>query len=144
MSNVVALKSKTIEQMVDQIHREFATAASDTKRADRARLRAGRLLIELRGRIEAGEVGQGVKWWKWHKENIARSKRDSMKVMRLASAADPEAAHDEEKAERAARRDQSQVEHDLVFEALCLVEQMNADQRQKFFAELRSIYAYTD
>jgi hypothetical protein len=67
-----------------------------------------------------------------------------MKVMRLASAADPEAAHDEEKAERAARRDQSQVEHDLVFEALCLVEQMNADQRQKFFAELRSIYAYTD
>jgi hypothetical protein len=49
-----------------------------------------------------------------------------MRVMKLAQAADPETAHDEEKAERTARRHHPQAEdQDLVFEALCLVERMN-------------------
>jgi hypothetical protein len=147
MTNVIALKNKTtIEGMIDEIHREFAAATADTKRADRARLRAGKLLLKLRKRIEDGEEGEGVNWWKWYGKNIARSKKDAMKVMKLASATDPEAAHEQEKTAtkdrmakgRAAHmRDQSTVEH-----ILCLIEQLSEESRQQLFAELRSIYAY--
>jgi hypothetical protein len=151
MTNVITLKTKsTIDRMVDQIHREFAAATADTKRADRARIRAGKLLIELRKRVEAGEVGEGVNWWEWYDENFARTKRDARKCIKIARAADPElAAEDERERNRNAKAKQRRSEvrpqleiEDLVFAALCLVEKMNHNERQKFFAELRSIYAY--
>jgi hypothetical protein len=137
MGEVVSLarNSNRIEKLITEIHKQFAANDDGSKKADRARLRAGKLLIELRGRIEAGEGGEGVNWWKWYGENIARSKRDAMRVMKLASADDPEMAHEDEKEERRRRRHQR-----LVANALSLVEEMNPEQRQQFFAELERLY----
>jgi hypothetical protein len=145
-AKILHIQVLPIKKVVDEIHKQFAYAADGSKKADRARLRAGQLLNDLRGRIEGGEIGENINWWKWYDENFARSKKDAMKVMKLASAEDPEAAHDSEKADRherrSRRRDQSQVE-DLVTHALHLVEEMDANQRQRFFAEIRRSYAYS-
>jgi hypothetical protein len=147
MSNVVALKTKNmIDKMVDQVHREFAAAVADTKRADRARIRAGKLLIELRQRIEAGEAGQGIKWGKWCGENIARSKRDINRCIKLAQAKDPEAAHDEEKTEAVERMQKNRDErssHPVQY-ILELIAELNQEQRRQLFSEIGRIYAYPD
>jgi hypothetical protein len=137
MGEVVSLarNSSRIERLVTEVHKQFSAATEGTKKADRARLRAGKLLLELRDRIEAGEAGEGVNWWKWYGDNIARSKRDARRVMKLAAAADPEAAHEHEKEERGRRRHQS-----LVVAALRLVAEMTDEQRQQFFAELERLY----
>jgi hypothetical protein len=136
----------TIKQMVDEIHKQFESAREGNKKADRARIRAGQLLIALRKRVEAGEVGENINWWKWYAENFARGKRDAFKCMKIARAEDPEAAHDEEiESKRQARkRPRGHFEdEDLVTHALRLVEEMDAKQRQQFFAELRRLhYAY--
>lgn len=51
------------------------------------RLEAGRMLVDLRRRVEA----EGDDWWKWQKGKFARSRKDIEKLMRLAKADDPEA-----------------------------------------------------
>ena len=56
------------------------------------RLAAGQKLLSLRQRIEAGEEGD-VAWWDWfEKQDIGRGRKDCEKLMRIASADDPEAA----------------------------------------------------
>ncbi|MCX7310194.1 MAG: hypothetical protein NTV56_00335 [Alphaproteobacteria bacterium] len=57
--------------------------------------------LTLRERIEAGEAGD-ARWWDWYKDNIARSRRDGERVMKIARDADPEAAVE---AERSANRE---------------------------------------
>jgi undecaprenyl pyrophosphate synthase len=143
-AKILHIQVLPIKKVVDEIHKQFAYAADGSKKADRARLRAGQLLNDLRGRIEGGEIGENINWWKWYDENFARSKKDAMKVMKLASAEDPEAAHEEEKSKKrkVAPGDQSEVA-DLVTHALHLVEEMDANQRQRFFAEIRRSYAYS-
>jgi hypothetical protein len=147
MSNVVALKTKNmIDKMVDQIHREFAAATSDTKRAERARVRTGKLLIELRDRIEAGEAGDGKPWWKWFTENIAIGRSNAKQCMRLAKAKDPNAAHDKEKEDAKERMQNIRAErsaHPIEY-ILELIAELNEEQRQQLFAELGRIYAYPD
>lgn len=146
-AQIFKMRDGSIKEMVDEIHKQFAAALDAGKKAERARIRTGQLLISLRKRIEAGEIGENVNWWKWYDENFARSKKDAMKVMKLARAEDPEAAHDEEidkrrQARKSPRGDQLELE-DLVTHALRLVEEMDAKQRQRFFAEIRRLYAHT-
>jgi hypothetical protein len=163
----------TIDQMITELHKNFATEREAGNRADRARIRCGQLLLALRERIEAGEAGD-VGWWDWYKANIARSRRDGERVMKIARDADPDAAAEAERAAarasmtktRAASRDATNVcrkddsdadpserkavgesvrpdeDDDRVERALGLVEQMTPNQRQRFFAALRSNYAY--
>jgi hypothetical protein len=113
---------------------------------NRARIRAGQLLLAPRERIEAGEAGD-IQWWTWYRRNIARSRRDGNKVMKLARAADPEAAAEAEcaKNREAKSRERQRAGSDVspdddddpddpVEQALELVEDMSTKQRQRFFA----------
>ena len=152
-------KKRTIDELINEVHRYFATAQDASNRAVRARIRAGRFLLKLRERIEAGEAGD-VEWWKWYGANIVRSRRDGEKVMALARAADPEAAAEAERAANRESRKKNKAtaasmtdrdadpsdEEDPVEQALGVVEgllgNMTHHQRQRFFAAFRSRYAH--
>lgn len=163
-AKVIPLKQKqSVKQMIDEIHKQFAYAEDADKKTYRARIRAGLLLNELRKRVEAGEVGEGVNWWEWYDANFARSQRDARVVMKIAADDNPEAAAQAERdqarakmqAHRARKRSNVTPQHsvveyeednedenvDLVDQALTLVEEMSTSERRRFFAELRSKYA---
>jgi hypothetical protein len=113
MSTVVDMRRRkvsTLNEMVNEIHRQFAEAMRCDKKAYSSRIYAGQLLLELRARIEAGEAGDGVNWWDWYATKFVRSRKDAEKVMRLAREDDPEAAHEEEKAAQRQRMNQLNAE----------------------------------
>jgi hypothetical protein len=156
-AQVVKLRDFSIDQMIDEIHKNFAAEREAGNRADRARIRAGQLLLTMRERIEAGEAGKNVGWWDWYKDNIVRSRRDAEKVMALARNADPEAAAEAERANNreatAKKRAKTSAadsqtdsnadlddEDDPVEVVLGLIEEMTTKQRQRLFAALRSRY----
>src|SRR5262249_28421105 len=94
-----------LEDAVSEIHKQFAEADASKRKAENCRVYAGKLLIALRARIEAGEAGEGVNWWVWYEKNFVRSRRDAERVMKLASADDPMTALEgERKATREAVR----------------------------------------
>jgi hypothetical protein len=144
---------RSIKEIIDAIHEQFGLADAAGKRADRARINAGMMLNDLRKRVEAGEVGENIDWWEWYDDRFVRSRKDARKVMNLASAEDPDAAlAAEQEANREAKARERQKGADvsassenkeLVTHALRLVEEMDANQRRRFFAALRSRYAYS-
>jgi len=78
----------------------MSTATLLDKKADTARIEAGKLMLECRKRVEAGEAGDDYKtdFWSWFGVYVkGRSRKDAEKVMRLASAPDPMAAAAEER-----------------------------------------------
>jgi hypothetical protein len=89
----------TLDEAVRAITEKFDEVANLDKRATSARVAAGKMLIELRARIEGGEAGEGVSWWEWCEANIQRSRKDCEKLMRMASSDDPEAAIEDERAQ---------------------------------------------
>jgi hypothetical protein len=98
-------KVSSLQEAIDEIHRQFGEALSNDRKAESCRLYAGKLLLALRQRIEAGEAGEGVNWWQWYESKFVRSRKDAEKVMRLASAEDFEAAEAKEKAAQKIRND---------------------------------------
>jgi hypothetical protein len=60
------------------------------------RTRAAIVLAEMRQRVEAGEAGD-ISWWDWFDQNVQRNRRDAEKLLKIASAEDPEAAAEEER-----------------------------------------------
>jgi hypothetical protein len=89
---------ETLAQVVKRIEVSFDKIKSYGEKVDQYRISAGKQLVELKARIEAGEDGEGVKWWSWYAEHFKnRTRRDAQKVMKLASADDPEAAAEEER-----------------------------------------------
>lgn len=157
---IVALRAhQTIDDAIREIHGKFAEALASDGRAFNARLAAGQMLITLRGRVEAGEAGDGVEWWPWYESKFVRSRKDAEKVMRMASADDPEAAHEAEKAEtrtrvaahRAMERTYAPDEQhetydvhveDIVDHAFRLVETMDSEQQEQFIEKLRRYFKW--
>ena len=92
-----AVKYKPIADVVRQIKTHIHDAATSQRRADKHRLQAGQLLLQLRQRIESGEEGNGIDWWPWCEQHIERSRKDCEKLMRIASAEDPEQALEDER-----------------------------------------------
>ena len=90
----------SIDDLVYRAHHQWETGEKEweaaKKKAAGNRIAVGKTLLELKTRIEAGEVGQ-VRWWDWYGTRFARSRRDAERVMELASAPDPVAAHEVEK-----------------------------------------------
>jgi hypothetical protein len=94
---VTAVKLKPIADVVVQIRGHLYDALTLEGRANKHRVAAGQKLLSLRQRIEAGEEGD-VAWWDWfEKQDIGRSRKDCEKLMRIASADDPEAALEDER-----------------------------------------------
>src|SRR4029077_1446018 len=58
----------SLQDAIDAVHREFAKVFDANKRMLNARITTGRLLLDLRERIDSGEAGAGVKWWDWYRE----------------------------------------------------------------------------
>lgn len=83
-------------QMVQAINISLRLSGFAAANAEDHRLNAGRMLLELRATIEAG----GENWWLWQKGRFDRGRKDMEKLMRMASADDPEAALEEERADR--------------------------------------------
>ena len=87
-----ALQPLSLDEAVRAIHVKFAAAITADNKAFHDRVAAGQMLIELRRRIEDGEAGEGVEWWPWYERKFVRSRKDAEKVMRIASAENPEQA----------------------------------------------------
>jgi hypothetical protein len=89
---------ETIAQTVRRIEVSFDKIKQYSEKADQYRISAGKQLVELKVRIEAGEAGKGVKWWAWYADHFKnRSRRDAQRVMALANADNPEDAAEEER-----------------------------------------------
>ena len=87
-----------IADVVIQIRGHFYEATTLQARADKHRLQAGQKLLSLRQRIEAGEEGD-VAWWDWFEtQDMGRGRKDCERLMRIASAEDPEAALEDDNA----------------------------------------------
>lgn len=136
--------NQTIEMLVADIRAHLLDAQGAETKFRKHRLAAGQKLVELRGRVEKGEAGDGVNWWEYYEARFSRSRKDAEKLMQMAKADDPEAAEEEARTKnneqhrnrRAADvrgRTESQDE-DVVDHALHLVEEMDAEERQRFDA----------
>jgi hypothetical protein len=90
---------RPLDEMVLLIHKKFDVVVRKQEEFKIARIEAGRLLLELRSRVEAGEDGR-VSWWDWYGQKFARSRRDAERVMEIASQEDPEWAYDKMKEKR--------------------------------------------
>lgn len=147
------LKMPTAAKTIDALVKEIRTHLYDAKGAEskyqKHRLTAGQKLLELRARVEAGEVGDGVSWWEWFETaDIGRGRRDAERLMKMARSDDPDAAHEAEKAEsRGAyqkRRDinvgSDSEEYDIVSHAMNLVGKMSEEQREDFNTEYMEKY----
>jgi hypothetical protein len=92
-----ATKLIPMPDLIFLINRAFRRWTDAMASTDRNRIEAGRLLIEARQRVLNGEE-QGLTWEKWCCRNIPRSQADIRKCMALASADDPQAALEQERA----------------------------------------------
>ena len=95
---------ETLTQVVASGSTRHSTRSRTTvRRPTSIRISAGKQLVELQARIEAGEAGKGVKWWGWYAANFKnRTRRDAQRVMALARSDDPGAAAEEERAKNRA------------------------------------------
>lgn len=78
-------KKLTLEELV----REIVTRAN---RGDDALIATAMLFRELRSRIEAGEAGQGVKWFEWAPQNIGLKKSRLYELQVIANDKNPKEA----------------------------------------------------
>ena len=84
----------TLAERAASINKHIEKALSADMSANRHRLRAGHELIEARKRVPHGE------WIPWCGKNISRSMRDIQKLIQMAGSDDPEAALEQERADR--------------------------------------------
>ena len=92
-----AVRRKPIADVVRQIKTHIYDATTLEGRADKHRLQAGHLLLQLRQRIESGEEGNDLAWWPWCEKHIERSRSDCKRLMEIAAADDPEQALEDER-----------------------------------------------
>jgi hypothetical protein len=98
------VREVAINNVVVQIRRHLDDADKAETRAHEAevrcfesRLAAGQKLLRLRERVEAGEGGEGVKWWEWFKQAEICSRKGAERLMKIAGSDDPVAALKEER-----------------------------------------------
>jgi hypothetical protein len=87
--------TRQLHAMVDEGRRLHAKRVVLDGKIEDLQLRCGQRLIEMRRRIEAGEVGDlaAVDWWGWYADAVPHiSRKYAERWMAIASAADPEAA----------------------------------------------------
>ena len=94
---------ETLAQVVKRIDTSFDKIKQYSEKTDQYRISAGKQLVELQARIEAGEAGTNVKWWGWYAANFKnRTRRDAQRVMALARSDDPGVAAEKERAKNRA------------------------------------------
>jgi hypothetical protein len=81
------------DELVVLVNEAMVEADNWERRAESARLRAGKLLVELREKVEA----EGLRWWEYYGQKFTRHRGDAEKVMAMAQAEDPIAAQEQER-----------------------------------------------
>jgi hypothetical protein len=87
----------SLDAAVLRIHQKWQRVVDTQQKAHSARVECGMELLALRARIEAGEAGE-VSWWNWYQQKFTRDRRDAERIMAIASAENPQTAHEAEKA----------------------------------------------
>jgi len=89
-------ETKPIDLLVAEIRKLLKDESALRDRFNSKRLEAGRRLLALRARIEAGEAG-AISWWAFFDKHLLplRSRSDAEKIMAVASAENPESAAEE-------------------------------------------------
>jgi hypothetical protein len=82
-------------------------ALSCREKAQQCRAAAAMMFVTLRRRVEA----DGHDWWKWQEGKFDRSRKDIEKLLRIASAGDPQAAAAEERTKTRDRMARSRGAH---------------------------------
>lgn len=141
--------SASIGDLVEAINLKLNLSIFADNEGHHHRLEAGRMLLELRARVEA----EGGDWWKWRNGKFDRSRKDMEKLMRMASADDPEGAAEKEKSDRREsmkrirvrgahmgsnrRQPTSDVDH-----ILYAVRTLTDDQRAELFTKLKEMFPW--
>jgi hypothetical protein len=107
LKNVVAeQETAPLDMVVKVINITLGTAetyddnaCSYREKARQCRTAAAMMFVILRRRVEA----EGHDWWKWQQGKFDRSRKDIEKLLRIASAGDPQAAYEAERAKGRAR-----------------------------------------
>jgi hypothetical protein len=99
---VVNVPAQSLEDLTAQFHAMLDEGRRLTHRRqlldgkiDDLQLRCGRKLLEMRRRVEAGEVGDlaAVDWWGWYADAVPGiSRKQAERWMAIAAADDPQAA----------------------------------------------------
>jgi hypothetical protein len=99
------VQQQPIQSLVVEIRGHLCDAANAEVRFNKLRLQAGQKLLQLRKRVEAGEVGD-VTWWGWFEGQGLGSRSNAEKLLRMAAADDPEAAleHEQQRVREAVAR----------------------------------------
>jgi hypothetical protein len=121
---------KAKQKTLTELRYEFVTHLGNS---ERSRLKAGRVLLEMRRRVEAGEDGE-ISWWDWYAKNLGpsqRSRKDAQKLLRIAEANDPEAAEDDARKRNA----EHQAKHRAKVGAYVSAEQLERETRVKAYIE---------
>jgi hypothetical protein len=83
--------TQTLEELAERLHHKIDEGI---KVVEDLQLECGRMLLEMRHRVEAGEAGD-VTWWQWFETRFPPdyvSRKHIERWMGIASKADPEAA----------------------------------------------------
>jgi Protein of unknown function (DUF3102) len=102
---MTATNQPTLADRAAEINRLYEGVDRADGAAKRKRIEVGNALIEARKHVPDGE------WNAWCKANIQRSRQDIARVMKMAGAEDPEAAHAAENAARRAAAGRNTVLH---------------------------------
>jgi hypothetical protein len=104
-TNVIELRE--FNEVVRITNRKIEAIEQSDKKTKSLQIEVGELLIELRNRINAGEIGELAVWWEWFEENRMLFRNISQATaeayMQIAGAPDPEkrlAKHREQGAAR--------------------------------------------
>jgi hypothetical protein len=91
-TNVIELRE--FNEVVRITNRKIEAIEQSDKKTKSLQIEVGELLIELRNRINAGEIGELAVWWEWFEENRMLFRNISHDTaehyMRIAGATDPE------------------------------------------------------
>jgi hypothetical protein len=88
----------TLDDLAHEIVTRFDRADAAATKSHNHRVSAGELLVEVRGRVDAGEAGP-ITWTEWCAVNVPnRSMRDIRRCLALVKADDPDAALEAERA----------------------------------------------
>lgn len=88
---------KTLNELVESFRNNLTLAAHYKAMSSYHRLQAALELGELRDRVEAGEVGEGVDWWTWFDANVVGSRSNAEKLLKISRAEDPQAELERQK-----------------------------------------------
>ena len=138
MANIYPFKEASLEQMMNEFHRQFDIAETSDKKSNNARLKAGQLLKDMRKQVEAN----GEKWWPWFEAHSVRSRKDAEELLEIVGSDDPEAAYEEGKERQRYRMSRARArEKEFPVEALKKkIGKLTDEQRHELSAWFRSEY----